>query len=516
MLSFPHRIRRQRWLIRAGTTADAFKIRRWLRYDGQDLLLPAFDRAFDHVGRGADVIRIPTLRVRFNIASEEKMTELLPELIYEQLLEQLREILDEQPGGDRTRSERQTLTRHQVRLEILLEYLRTGSIGWEAASTLPVDELAGELKQICGEQRPEVLELIRREQSSPDFFFRLFQLVPAVDARVVVSALLENVSRPWKAPLREIICALLESGERYLGHYLQWEVAALLVTAGLAQCDQETAPDIFRVAERSWSSGSARKFGEFIASLPASIVEAFQTSKTVHELSDDAADPEPGGGESSVEAPPGTVMPPAADLRVREAFVACDKPSPVASVADVTAPRAKPGGRMTGDFPLLVSHAGLILLHPYLARFLESTGIKEKSERSLSSRVLPRATALLHFLTTGQEEIYEFDLAFIKVLLGVSPETSLCVAGGLLAEGDRQECETLLGSVISHWPALRNTSVAGLRHSFLQRQGLLRDQEDGWKLQIERQTFDVLLESLPWGFSTVKLSWMKKPIYTEW
>ena len=74
----------------------------------------------------------------------------------------------------------------------------------------------------------------------------------------------------------------------------------------------------------------------------------------------------------------------------------------------------------------------------------------------------------------------------------------------------------MLAAAVEHWPALGNTSITGLRESFMQRRGLLRDDERGWQLQVETASFDVLLGRLPWSISIMKLPWMTKPIYTDW
>src|SRR4030095_16795321 len=131
-----------------------------------------------------------------------------------------------------------------------------------------------------------------------------------------------------------------------------------------------------------------------------------------------------------------------------------------------------PGSAAADEFPLTVSYAGLVLLHPFLARFFESCGVKEADSAQLSSLILPRAAALLHFLATGQEKIYEYELGFIKVLLGLKPDQSLCVCEGLLTQGDREEAESLLQATITHWNALKNTSVAGFGAFFFFRQGV--------------------------------------------
>jgi hypothetical protein len=167
-------------------------------------------------------------------------------------------------------------------------------------------------------------------------------------------------------------------------------------------------------------------------------------------------------------------------------------------------------------FPLAVPHAGLILLHPFLSRFFESTGIKDPRQPDLPAATLPRAAALLHLLAAGEDEVFEFELGFVKILLGLEPAFALPVSGGLLGESDREEADALLQAVLGYWTALKNTSAAALRQSFLQRRGLVREDEQGFRLQVEPEPFDVLLSTLPWGLATVKLPWMKEPIFTDW
>jgi len=70
--------------------------------------------------------------------------------------------------------------------------------------------------------------------------------------------------------------------------------------------------------------------------------------------------------------------------------------------------------------------------------------------------------------------------------------------------------------VISHWSALKATSVPGLRTSFIERPGLLRQIDGGWRLHVERRPYDLLLERIPWSFSLVRLPWMDRPLFVEW
>ena len=169
-----------------------------------------------------------------------------------------------------------------------------------------------------------------------------------------------------------------------------------------------------------------------------------------------------------------------------------------------------------GLFPLLVPLAGIVIIHPFVPRFFGNSGVLGKDGIQLLSFASERAAALLHFLATGREEVFEYEIGFIKILLGLHHETPLNICAGLLSQDDKEEAEALLLSAISHWSALKNTSIHGLRSSFLQRQALLREAEEGWRLRVERTPFDVLLDYLPWSISIVKLPWMKKALYTEW
>lgn len=159
---------------------------------------------------------------------------------------------------------------------------------------------------------------------------------------------------------------------------------------------------------------------------------------------------------------------------------------------------------------------GLVLLHPFLPRFFESTRVKAAGTPEIFAAELPRAAALLHRLATGNDEPHEMELDFAKVLLGLPIDSPLPVAGGLLSEADLEEVDALLAAAIGHWRALKSTRVAGLRGTFLRRGGLLREEDQGHHLQVEPAPFDMLLGMLPWGIGTIKLPWMKRPLFSDW
>ena len=163
---------------------------------------------------------------------------------------------------------------------------------------------------------------------------------------------------------------------------------------------------------------------------------------------------------------------------------------------------------------IYIDNAGLILLHPFLPALFENLKLTKENqwidEDSQHKGVLVSA-----FLTTGIDEFEEFNLMLNKILCGVDVEE--VVATDMLPDDEViYECEMLLNEVIMHWSILRNTSIDGLRETFLQRNGTLSKVDIGWLLQVEQKSVDVLLGHLPWGIGVIKLPWMDEMIYVEW
>ncbi len=82
-----------------------------------------------------------------------------------------------------------------------------------------------------------------------------------------------------------------------------------------------------------------------------------------------------------------------------------------------------------------------------------------------------------------------------------------------LSQQEQDTVDSMLKAIIQHWKIIGNTSVRGLRESFLQRPGYLLDEDEAWRLVVQKKGIDVLLQHLPWSFSVIKYAWMSKPIY---
>jgi len=164
---------------------------------------------------------------------------------------------------------------------------------------------------------------------------------------------------------------------------------------------------------------------------------------------------------------------------------------------------------------IYISNAGIVLLHPFLGSLYTECNLLDEQHRFVSETAALRATVLLWYLQTGESGYKEWEAAFLKVLCGLPVDIAV-PEDILLTNFEKKECDNLLTTVLEYWTALRTGDINILRGSFLNREGKISWKEDYWLLQVERTGIDILLEKLPWGYGTVKLSWLQYLIHTEW
>ena len=114
-----------------------------------------------------------------------------------------------------------------------------------------------------------------------------------------------------------------------------------------------------------------------------------------------------------------------------------------------------------------------------------------------------------------EAEVAEFQLPLNKLLCGLELDTPV-EQQGELTEEERQQAEGLLMAVIMNAPTMKSLTVDGFRRAYLQREGMLSRVDDNWKLTVQRETYDVLIDRLPWSFNILKLSWTETVLLVEW
>jgi hypothetical protein len=449
------------------------------------MLLPVLEEAFDAVAQGEQIVRVPRLEVRITARAEEDLAQAVSEMARRQLRELLRPIAgrQEHPGPPAVAGKESGA--ETTRFEGLLWYLRTGSLPWHMAGAF-----ADEAREICREHRRTLLDRLIDRDETFAFYFRLLEILPAEESVALAAELCERLPPASRAAPARLLDSLLSDVGSHFTRHTRLKLAAVFIRAFVAAGKAGKIPDSVSIAAEALTPDEWESLPPF-AALP------FRRSET----------PGAAGSPSRLSANArGTTWTSAA--RAREA------PPAYESVETSERADSEPA---EDRFPLAVSCAGLVLLHPFIARFFANTGVLEtEGSGALSPNALPRAAALLYYLATGREDLHEWELGCVKVILGLTPETPLPVSDGLLTPADREEAEALLAAAVGHWSALKNTSVQGLRSSFLERNGLLGESEQGLRLRVEDRPYDVLLDQLPWNIGVVKLPWMKKAIYTEW
>ena len=164
---------------------------------------------------------------------------------------------------------------------------------------------------------------------------------------------------------------------------------------------------------------------------------------------------------------------------------------------------------------IYIFNAGIVLLWPYLPRFFENLKLMDSGE-FISRKAREKAICMLQFLTDPETGITENLLPLNKILCGLDITDLVPTDEIEIEREDADAGDELIKAVINNWPKIGNTSIKGFQTSFLQREGRLEKTEEGWSLKVEQRSFDMLLDSLPWSITLIKLPWMPKPLHVEW
>ncbi len=164
-----------------------------------------------------------------------------------------------------------------------------------------------------------------------------------------------------------------------------------------------------------------------------------------------------------------------------------------------------------------VGNAGLVLASPFLPRFfhlLQMTSVEHGSTAWVSEEAARRAPMLLQAIVAGRHDAAD-SLALNRLLCG-TPEHLRLESGIDLSSAEHDGVELLLRAMLTSWDAVRQSTAAALRETFLQREGRLQAGSERWTLRVPRKTVDVLIDKAPWSFSGTRLPWMETPLCVEW
>lgn len=159
-----------------------------------------------------------------------------------------------------------------------------------------------------------------------------------------------------------------------------------------------------------------------------------------------------------------------------------------------------------------VSNAGLILCWPFLSVLFSRLNLSVGGVIPLESQ--PRAVYLLQYLVYGHTDFPEYELVLNKILVGMKAGEHLEKVE--LEEQEKQMVMSLLNGMKSNWEKMKNASAEAIRETFLQREGTLEFGSASNILRVPKTGVDVLLDSISWNISVVKLPWMEKSLEVKW
>jgi hypothetical protein len=494
-----HHVFRRTLEIRAPTQTEASAWRQRIRPLWQDHLAPALERAFDQVSRDHEVLRAPRLEIEIHV-SRDAADSAIEQVFAEALRDQLHALETDSPALRNRSVQQSPLERISVadrEREWMETFLRTGVLPRWAGVTTQAEIEEWFLRYVDATDPVRLREVLLR---SPKAARRLsLQLSAEAQVRALARLLPAAEAAAWTArwndfsPDRHARAAIASGALEEIGEPPRWTAAEWeslwqrWAATGSVASEQRLRPaDVVELsAAPAPPPNPELETGQIIETQPW---DRPDIPKQTRPLTDGTVPPNPR-----------TPVHTAAHLGQPPTATSADRPATLA-VAEGTA--------------LPVANAGIVLLAPFLPALFSALGVAPSAGPDRRP-CLPRATLLLHYLSTGETAGPEPLLVIPKLLCGLALEEPVPYQTSL-PPAELAEVDSMMTSAIGHWTALGKTSIVSLRTAFLQRPGLLRDNGPVWELRVEHRSWDVLLDRIPWGFRTICLPWMPKAIAVEW
>jgi hypothetical protein len=163
---------------------------------------------------------------------------------------------------------------------------------------------------------------------------------------------------------------------------------------------------------------------------------------------------------------------------------------------------------------IYIKNAGLVIAGAFLPVLFNRLNLLEgRTFRNRSAK--ERAAMCLQYMVYNSTSFPEYELVLNKVLVGLPPSDPVDTSIEL-TDQEKKTIDSLVKGIIENWGKLQNTSVQALQETFLARGGSLTRKENSWHLVVEQKAYDILIDYLPWNYSTIKNLWMDDVLHTKW
>ncbi len=485
----PHKIRTQRVEVSFENPGDVFECKNHLAEVCKSKLLPAIEKLFDEKAGQKKIIRIDKLYVDAGILDKENWETILVETV----ISQIRKYLNEEGIEKKFHKKGKSYN----------DETYNDTSGFTKGEGFSIHEAGKEAEELLYFLQYGVLPWYSTIKSKSAFQEEFILLMEDHKFRQQVSALIKSDVTAFERLVyhakEESVLSLIEKNEKGQGslQVLNKSLNRIFVLLDIPSSEQKNI--FFKAIYHVWEKTAEKELG--IEEITLEVAKLL-TRKEYDQLITL-------GNHSFTQK----------EKQIIQYIRKYKKDINITDSANKETTDKKSGQKniktiLDEENPVFITNAGLVLLHPFLSGLFENVGYTDKNQW-ISEDLHQRALLLTQFLITGNDEYPEFDLLLNKILTGYPLDDSLPVEI-VLSDFEKGEAADLLQAVINHWKALKNTSIAGLQNTFLQREGKILKKESGWLLQVEQKAFDILLDKIPWGFSTIKTFWMDEILSVEW
>ncbi|GGH06664.1 contractile injection system tape measure protein [Mucilaginibacter phyllosphaerae] len=562
MPSNPHVIKRQLIDLRIDKRLDTAQIQDKVSRLFETDILPIIDRYLNTLGNPDDTYRIDHLEIDLGVIHAASIGEEIKKRLTSQLeLKQLKAIPFTGQAQSYGHSGGSTAA-HQTEADLIAHFLRTGTFPWwakEVNSTV----LKNALDSLLTKEAAAISSLLGPLLASPASLKRLIFVCDDTTLYQITGKIkpAHNFNAEWQAYLYKAFTPVLS-----LNPYRQlWWASALQQTV-TAALPGSIAPAIlilffdtlakaeFATLNKLPGKGSAAKvlafYDDKVRALNVLLSTVFggpihtggtlqdqitQLSKTAERLFNSHTKPQhhtdTGAAVATIQSlfdvvrmhfgfKPGLQQDKAVsgglkkmagpdDIYVKQVPSLA---SPVDEFSDVI---AEATDVFSDSDKLYINYAGLVLLAPFISRFFKSINLAD-GKSFTDEEAAEKACLLLQYLAAGKDwERFEPHLTLNKLLCGMELYRPVNVQLEI-SPSELEAADHLLAAVIANAPLWKTLSTDGLRRTYLQREGILSSRDGNWLLQVKRETYDILIDRLPWSARVVKLPWMKNLIFVEW
>lgn len=164
---------------------------------------------------------------------------------------------------------------------------------------------------------------------------------------------------------------------------------------------------------------------------------------------------------------------------------------------------------------LRIFNGGIVLINSYLRELFNRLNLLDNNQ-FISKQHCQKAILALHYFVSGSEVIKsQQDIVINKVLCGCTID-EIFETDQTLSDDDKLTIDGLISAMISHWNAIKTSSIDGFRGNWLIREGNLSRKHQKLNLTIEKKVYDILLNQSPFSFSVIQFPWMTEALYVKW